>query len=356
MKGFQMSTPLSILLAILAFGVMIMLHELGHFLVAKAFHVQVNEFSIGMGPKFFSFQKGETLYSLRLLPMGGFCAMEGEDEVSENPRAFTSKPRWQRLLILAAGAFMNLLTGLVILIILVAPAKYATVPVIDAVAEEYTETGLCGIYPGDRIVKINGERVLLASDVSLFLDRYQGSLYTVVVERDGKLITLTDLPLEQRDLTLDGEPFFGYGIRYRVEETSFWDNMELAFYHCYDYVRLIRYSLVDLFTGKVGADQLSGPVGITSMMSEVATQADYTGFFNLIAFISINLGVMNLLPLPALDGGRLFFIIINAVSSLLFKKTIPNKYEGYVHLVGLGLFLLLFLYITVNDILRLVTT
>lgn len=351
-----MSTPLSILLAVLAFGVMIMLHELGHFLVAKAFGVQVNEFAIGMGPKLFGFKKGETSYSLRIIPVGGFCAMEGEDETSENPRAFTSKPRWQRFLILVSGAFMNLVTGFVILMFLIAPANYTTVPVIDEVAEEYTETGLCGIYPGDKIVKINGERVLLASDVSLFLDRYQGAPYTVVVERDGKNVTLTDLPLEQKQLTLDGEPFFGFGIRYRVEETDFRGNMKLALLHGYDYVRMIRYSLVDLFTGKVGADQMSGPVGITSMMTEVATQADYSGFFNLIAFISINLGVMNLLPLPALDGGRIFFIVINAISALLFKKSIPAKYEGYVHLVGLGLFLLLFLYVTVNDIIRLVTT
>ena len=350
-----MPTFLSILLAVLAFGFLVAAHEFGHFLVAKLSGVQVNEFAIGMGPKLFSFGKGETRYSLRLFPIGGFCAMEGEDEESENPRAFTRAKAWKRFLILIAGSTMNLIVGFLILVFLLAPSEYTTEPVISSLADEYTETGLAGIEAGDRILKINGERVWLTRDIAVLLDRYAGSPYEIVLKRNGEKIVLRDAVLEQKDLHFDGEDFHGYGIRYQPVKSSFFVNARDAVYSGLDYVRLVRFSLADLFSGRVGVRDMSGPVGITSVMTEVVSSADYLSFFNLVAFISINLAVMNLLPLPALDGGRVLFLLVGLLVKLFTKKTIPYKWEGYVHLAGLGLFIILIVYVTVNDIIRLVS-
>lgn len=350
-----MSNAISILLAILAFGFLVAVHELGHFIAAKSFGVQVNEFALGMGPRLCGFKKGETEYSLRLLPIGGYCAMESEDEESDNPRAFTRADAWKRFIILVAGATMNLIAGFLILILLIAPAKYTTEPVIDSLADQYTETGLSGILPGDRILKINGERVYLTSDIGLLLERYAGSPYEIVLSREGKRVTLENAILEKKDLTFDGEAFYGYGVRYAAVESGFFTNLKNAFGNGVDYVRLVRFSLVDLVSGHVGVQDMSGPVGITSVMTEVANEADYASFFNLVAFISINLAVMNLLPLPALDGGRVFFLLIGVLAKLFGLKPIPYKYEGYVHLVGLALFMALIVYVTFNDITRLIS-
>ena len=350
-----MPTFVSILLAVLAFGFLVAAHEFGHFIVAKLSGVQVNEFAIGMGPKLFSFGKGETRYSLRLFPVGGFCAMEGEDEESENPRAFTRAKAWKRFLILIAGSAMNLIVGFLILVFLLVPSEYTTEPVISDLADEYAETGLAGIQAGDRILKINGERVYLTRDIAVLLDRYAGSPYEIVLKRGSETITLRDTVLEKKDLHFDGEDFHGYGIRYQAIKSSFFVNARDAVFSGIDYVRLVRFSLADLFSGRAGVSDMSGPVGITSVMTEVVSSADYLSFFNLVAFISINLAVMNLLPLPALDGGRVLFLLVGLLIKLFTKKTIPYKWEGYVHLAGLGLFLILIVYVTVNDIIRLVS-
>ncbi|MBR0144857.1 MAG: site-2 protease family protein [Clostridia bacterium] len=350
-----MPTFVSVLLAVLAFGFLVAAHEFGHFIVAKLSGVQVNEFAIGMGPKLFSFGKGETRYSLRLFPIGGFCAMEGEDAESENPRAFTRAKAWKRFLILIAGSAMNLVVGFLILVFLLAPSEYTTEPVISSLADEYGETGLAGIEAGDRILKINGERVYLTRDIAVLLDRYAGSPYEIVLKRNGEKITLRDTILEKKDLHFDGEEFHGYGIRYQPVRSSFFVNARDAVYSGIDYVRLVRFSLADLFSGRAGVRDMSGPVGITSVMTEVVSSADYLSFFNLVAFISINLAVMNLLPLPALDGGRVLFLLVGLLVKLFTKKTIPYKWEGYVHLAGLGLFIILIVYVTVNDIIRLVS-
>ncbi|MBR5742268.1 MAG: site-2 protease family protein, partial [Clostridia bacterium] len=228
-------------------------------------------------------------------------------------------------------------------------------PVISDLADEYQETGLAGILPGDRILKINGERVWLTRDIALLLDRYAGSLYEIVLSRDGKKIVLSDAEITQKDLHFNGEDFHGYGIRYKAIKSTFFVNVRDAVLSGLDYVRLVRFSLADLLSGRAGVKDMSGPVGITSVMTEVVSSADYLSFFNLVAFISINLAVMNLLPLPALDGGRVLFLVVGLIVKLFTKKTIPYRFEGYVHLAGLGLFLVLIVYVTVNDIVRLVS-
>lgn len=189
----------------------------------------------------------------------------------------------------------------------------------------------------------------------MLLDRYAGSPYEIVLKRNGEKITLRDTILEKKDLHFDGEEFHGYGIRYQPVRSSFFVNARDAVYSGIDYVRLVRFSLADLFSGRAGVRDMSGPVGITSVMTEVVSSADYLSFFNLVAFISINLAVMNLLPLPALDGGRVLFLLVGLLVKLFTKKTIPYKWEGYVHLAGLGLFIILIVYVTVNDIIRLVS-
>lgn len=350
-----MNTFFSILLAVLAFGFLVVIHELGHFIAAKLSGVQVNEFAIGMGPKIIGFKKGETDYSLRILPIGGFCAMEGEDEDTGNSRAFTNKPVYKRLIILVAGSFMNFIAGFVILLILFAPAKYTAVPIISGIADEYTDEGPGGIMIGDRITSINGERVYMANDISLLLNRYYGEPYDIKIERDGEETVLEDAVLVKSDVTFNGEEFYGFGLRYSTAKAGFFINCRNAVYNGIDYVRLVRMGIVDLISGNVGVSDMSGPVGITTVMTEAVSSDNFGTFFSLVAFISINLSVMNMLPLPALDGGRIFFIFVNLVFRLFKKKPIEAKYEGYVHMIGFVLFLSLMVYVTYNDITRLLS-
>ena len=344
---------MTVVYAVIAFGVLIFVHELGHLLAAKAVKIRVNDFSIGMGPRLCGFKMGETSYSLRLFPIGGSCSMD-EDESSDDPRSFNNRPRLARLLVLVAGSAMNLLLGVIILFCLIAPSGAVTDGVISAFPPEI-EGSNGGLEVGDRIISINGERVYVAgSDVSMLLSRYSAP-YDIVVERKGEKMKIdADLKLGQYT-DQSGEKYTGYGIMLSVRELDFWGKLEYTLRYSANYVRMIRFSLVDLFSGKVGADQLSGPVGITATISQAADQKQFGVFFNLVGFIAINLAVMNLLPLPALDGGRVLFLAIEAVMALFGRKRLDPKYENYIHLAGLGLLLLLMVFVTYNDIVRLIS-
>lgn len=343
---------MQILYAIIAFGVLIFVHEMGHLLAAKAVGIKVNDFAIGMGPRLWGFRIGETTYSLRLLPIGGACSME-EDEESADPRSFNNRPRWSRLLVLVAGSFMNFLLGIIILFCLVAPINTVTDGVIGDFPPEISESN-AGLEIGDRIVSINGERIYVAgSDISLLLERYSAP-YDITVVRGGEKIKLKcDLKLGEYTDT-SGEKYTGYGIILSTRALDLGGKLAYTFRYAANYVRLIRLSLTDLFRGKVSADQLSGPVGITATMSQAAKQNQFRVFFNLIAFIAINLAVVNMLPLPALDGGRVLFLLVEAVMALFGLKRLNPKYENYVHLAGLALLLLLMVFVTYNDIARLI--
>ncbi|MBQ7485060.1 MAG: site-2 protease family protein [Oscillospiraceae bacterium] len=349
-----------VIVAILIFGVLIALHEAGHFLAAKACGVRVNEFSVGMGPAIFKKKKGDTLYALRALPVGGYCAMEGEDEASDDPAALNNQGFWRKLFIFAAGAAVNFLAGCVILFFLYINAGGFYVADIVSLHPDFPQQGESGVMVGDRIVAINGERVYLQSDVDLILRAVpldEDGTITVKLRRGGETLT--------RTLTLqtytgeDGEPYRAYGFSYGgVEEANLWVRLKYTVLNAIDFVRTVRLSLQMLITGQAGLQDLSGPVGIVSTITEVGNQSKTAGdavanIAYFAALIAVNLAVMNLLPLPALDGGRILFLVLNALATLLFRRSIPAKYEGYVHIAGLVLLLGLMAVITFQDVWKL---
>lgn len=348
---------LYILLAILMFGLLIAVHELGHFATAKWLGVQVNEFAVGMGPAIFKKQKGETLYSLRVFPIGGYCAMEGEDEDSDNPRAFERAAGWKKIIILSAGAFMNFVTGVILCLMLMIPIQQFATPTIDSLADGFPLQGESGLMAGDRIVSVDGERINNYDDLSLFFSRSNGKTMDLVIERDGTDIVLDKFPLYPREYTVDGEQVMRYGINFSVEEATLSNKLANGWHTATGFVRVVRLSLGDLVSGAAGVDDLTGPIGIVDTISQVGNEAPSTqvALYQILYFaalISVNLAVMNLLPLPALDGGRIFFLLLNGVSMSLFRKKIPTRYEGYVHMTGIILLMALMIFVTFGDILK----
>ena len=349
-----------ILAAILVFGVLIAVHELGHFMAAKACGVRVNEFSIGMGPTLWKKQKGETQYSLRLFPVGGFCAMEGEEEDSDDPTALNNQGFWAKLLIFAAGAAMNFIAGLLIILVLYADAQAFYVPVVAGVADGCPLESADGLQEGDRLLRIDGEKVYVYSDISLLMGLNKTGAFDLQIERNGEVITLRDFTMERREYTdQNGKAYTGYGLYFGAEEATLGRKLSYSWNNAMDFARLVRLSLQMLVTGQAGVKDLSGPVGIVSTMTQVGEQAATTraaveNIAYLAALIAVNLAVMNLLPLPALDGGKIFFLVINAVSMQLFKKQIPAKYENYIHFAGLILLLALMAVITFSDVWKLI--
>ena len=347
---------MSILFAILLFSVLIFVHELGHFAAAKLSGVQVNEFALFMGPAIWKKQVGETLYSIRTIPIGGYCAMEGEDGDSDNPRAFDKAAWWKRFIILVAGAAMNFITGVLLMAIVFMPARYAVAPVIESFAEYCTIDGEQGLMPGDRILELDGEKIYVQSDFSLILGLNPGDVHDLVVERDGKRVVLNDFLMERHEVTLDnGAKQMMFGMNFTLEELNFGGKLRYAWLQTLDTVRMVRLSLQMLVTGQAGLADMSGPVGIVQMMSETAeaSETSFDALLNLLyfgAFIAINLAVMNLLPIPALDGGRVVGLLITTVVEAVTRKKINPKYEGYLHGIGMIALLALMAIIMFKDI------
>ena len=341
---------LQIILAILAFGMLVIVHEFGHFITAKRGGVQVNEFWIGMGPTLLKKQHNGTLYCLKMLPFGGACVMEGEDSESDNDHAFGKASLPRRMLIVAAGALMNFLVGFLIVLAVIQPngpnGGYI-VSTIDSVDPASTAAAAGGLQAGDEILEVDGYNILLRSDFEMALSRGMDTTYEVVVRRDGEKVTLPAVVLEATIEGEDGRKMSG--LTFAEQPDSIGMHVNMAVRTSLNYARLVWVSLGMLVSGQVGVDQLSGPVGVASVM---ATTASYSisAFLQLVAFISINLGVMNLLPLPALDGGRLVFLIIEGIR----RKPVPAKYEGYIHAAGLMLLLALMVYVTGQDIVRII--
>ena len=350
-----------ILIAILIFGVLIALHEWGHFIAAKACGVRVNEFSIGMGPLLLQKTKGETDYSLRLLPIGGYCAMEGEDEDSDDPHALNRQSFWKQFVIFVAGAAMNFLTGFVILLCLYAGAAAFYTAEIAELNPGFPDEGEDGIMVGDEIYKINGERIYNRSDISTILQyKSRGDTMEMVVLRDGQKLTRT--LHKQTYTTEDGQEYRAFGFSYGgVVEATPGLKLKYAWYNALDYVRLVRLSLQMLITGAAGVRDLSGPVGIVSTISEMGQETEAAeGFaaalenvFFFGALIAVNLAVMNLLPLPALDGGKILILVVDAAAMLLFRKKIPQKFETAINAVGFVALMGLMLFVTFNDVIKL---
>ena len=350
-------TILYILLAILLFGVLIAIHEFGHFTAAKLCGVRVEEFAIGMGPVLWKKQKGETQYSLRAVPVGDFCAMAGEDEASDDPRAFTSQPVWKRLIILAAGSFMNFLLGLVIVIIIYAGATGFRAPVIVDFMDGCPYESAGGFQAGDRILSIDGHRIYQYSDIADFLSRGDGT-YDIVVRRDGKRVKLENFRLVPGEY--EGQETKMYGFYFGYDEATLGVKLENSWNTTMEFGRWVWLGLKELVRGDVGMKDMAGPVGIVDMMAETGEQAGSTAdalysIFYFTAFIAVNLAIMNMLPIPALDGGRVFLLIVTWIIETISKKKLDPKYEGYIHAAGMVLLLGLMAVIMFNDIIRIVT-
>ena len=348
---------LYVILAILLFGVLIAIHELGHFMVAKACGVRVDEFSIGMGPAIFKRQKGETLYSLRCVPIGGFCAMAGEDEQSSDPRAFTNQAPWKRVLILAAGSFMNFLLGLLIVVILYSSATGFRAPVLEGFMDGCPYTGEEGLQVGDRFYSVDGHRIYQYYDVSDFLTQGDGS-YDLVLIRDGKKLRLNDFELTP--VEYEGYENKMYGFYFGYDEATLGTKLQYSWNTTMEFGRWVWMGLSQLVSGEVGVKDMSGPVGIVDLMAETGEQAESVSdaVYNILylgAFIAVNLAMMNMLPIPALDGGRIFLLLVTWIIELVSQKRLDPKYEGYIHAAGMVLLLGLMAFVMFNDIVRIVT-
>ncbi len=347
---------MSVLFAILLFSLLIFVHELGHFATAKLFGVQVNEFAMFMGPAIFKKKVGETLYSIRCIPFGGYCAMEGEDEDTDNPRSFQKAAWWKRLIILVAGSAMNFLIGvLIVAIILSFSPRYAAPEVAEITQWSYLNTE-DGLKPGDTILEFNGDKIRVYEDFTLATLMLPAGNYDILVERNGEKVLLPDVRMERQKVQYeDGTVAMQYGISFQVKDTTAASVPGRILPTAMNHVKTVFVSLKMLFGGQVGLQDMTGPVGIVQLMSDTAQASPDAGaaLLNMLSiggFIAINLAVMNLLPIPALDGGRAVALLIVTGIEAVTKKKIDPKYEGYVHAAGMILLLGLMAVILFKDI------
>ena len=338
---------MSIIVALIVFGLLIFFHELGHFLLAKRGGIGVTSFSIGMGPAILKKQIGETEYALRILPFGGSCAMVGEDTESDAENAFNKKGVWTRISVVAAGPIFNFLlafVGAVIMILAIGVDK----PIIAEMIDGYPAYE-AGVRAGDEVISMNGRNIGVYRDVSLYVQLHQGETVDLVYARDGQRYETTIVPKMGEDgYYLMGITGGAYSkcdnplevIKYAGAEVGYW-------------IHVVFDSLKMMVTGQVGREDVGGPVRIVGMMGDVYEESAAIGSFavfinmlNMVIFLSANLGVMNLLPIPALDGGRLFIMLIEVVT----RRRVPEKIEGYIHTAGFMLLMGLMVFILFNDI------
>lgn len=341
-----MQTILYIIVTLLVFGILILAHEAGHFFVAKACKVKVNEFSIGMGPALFKKQGKETMYSIRALPIGGFVQMDGEDGEGTDANSFNKKPYWKRFLILVTGAFMNILLGFILICIINSMAKaLPTTTVADFDSDSVSDS--CGLRENDKILKINNYGVNSYLDITYGLATSGTDPVTVTVERDGETVVLNDVSFPIIEDESLGECFT---IDFRVfgKRRSFVSTVKYSFDWTVSISKSIYSFFGTLFTGHADLNQVSGPVGTTTVIGQ-SVQLGLDSLLLVVALISINLGIVNLLPFPALDGGRILFLAIEAVR----RKPMNQKVEVAFNAVGLVLLLGLMAVITIKDIIHL---
>ncbi len=342
---------LKIIIALLIFSLIIVIHEMGHFLLAKKNGIYVTEFSVGMGPRIVSFVKGETRYSLKLLPFGGSCMMLGEDEAIDDERAFGKKPVWARISVIAAGPIFNFILAFILALFIVGKIGY-DLPIVSEVMEGYPAQE-AGMQAGDKIIKINNEKINLYREVSIYVQLNQGKAADIVFEREGKEYNVTLVPQLDEET---GNYLFGFrGAGKKVKGNAI-TTIQYSAYEVKYWIKLTIKSIGMIFEGKVTKDDVQGPVGMVNMIGDTYEESKREGAFyvwlsmlNISIILSANLGVMNLLPLPALDGGRLVFLIIEAIRG----KPINQEKEGMVHFVGLMLLMALMILVMFNDIRRL---
>ena len=355
---------LTVIVSVLVFGFLIFIHEFGHYISARIFNVTIEEFSIGMGPRLVSWvsKKTNIRYSIALLPIGGFVMMPGEngedtdneeDPYANDPNTFGKKPVWQRFIITAAGATVNIVAGFLAMFIITLSINFGGTVVgvfyEDSELQEYYGEEIKvtsrdhGLQVNDKILKVDGKRVRILDEVSYEIMRKGNEPIDVVVERDGEIITLEDVVFPT---AVEQEQTFGvmdFKI-YRVEK-NFANVMKYTFVKGALIVRMVWESLIDLITGRYSFAAVSGPIGISSAIGDAA-KAGFISLLNMVVLISINLGVMNLIPFPALDGGRLLTQIIEMVT----RKRLPAKVEGIINAAGFAILMTFMLVVMVKDI------
>lgn len=345
----------TLILFVLIFGVVVVSHEFGHFLLAKANGIHVIEFSVGMGPNLFSFQKGDTKYSLKLLPIGGACMFEGEDGLNEkedgedHSGSFLNANVWARISTVVAGPLFNFILGFIVAFIMV----NMLVAVRDPIATEVVDGGAAqeaGLQPGDRILALNGSKIHLFEEIQLFCMTYRGGEVTVQYERDGVKGTTTLTP--QYD---ESAGYYMVGIMNAdFVEMSGLNSFRYAWYEMRYCVKMTWKSLEMLVQGQVSRQDVAGPVGIAVNVvgKTYETAKDYgwqsvlLSMLNITLMLTVNLGILNLLPVPALDGGRLVFLLWEAIT----HRPVPPEKEGIVHFIGLMFFMVLMVFLLFNDL------
>ena len=352
-----MGSFFSILFAILIFSFLIFIHEFGHFITAKLSGVQVNEFAMFMGPAIWKKKKGETLYSIRCIPIGGYCAMEGEDTDTDNPRSFQKAAWWKRLIILVAGATMNFIAGFLI-VVLVNACMLKVIPQVDFLRTGSTLAAEGGLQAGDTVLEMNGMKIETTNDFANILHADTNvTEFDVLVLRDGQQILLQDVTMIPQEFPENEEGAAGlaYGIQWTQVRRSFGEVITNSFTDCVYFVEMVWLSLGMLVSGDVGITDMSGPVGIVDQMTQMAASSAsvWIAVLNILyfgGFLAVNLGVMNLLPIPALDGGRVVSLLLTTFIEKITGKKLDPKYEGYVHGAGMVLLLGLMAVIMFKDI------
>ncbi len=342
----------SVLIFLLIFGLLVTSHEFGHFIIAKSGGIRVNEFFIGMGPTLWKKQKGETLYSIKLLPVGGACVFDGMDPIAEekgeyDERSFMNAPVWRRIATLFAGPFANFIIAYILAVVLVSFSAW-NFPVINKMTDN-SAAAEAGMQPGDKIISIDGEKVYMSGEVTMISQFAEGSPMDIVYERDGERHETTLVPkFSEEDQRYYMGVYMGeYG---KIEGPQ---ALKYAWYEVRYYFKTTYRSLALLVKGKLSKDDVSGPVGMVKMVDDTYEEVKPYGIsaviltmLSLTVLLSVNLGVMNLLPLPALDGGRLVFQFIEVI----IGKPVPPEKEGFVHMVGMIALMGLMVFILVNDI------
>lgn len=336
-------TVYPIIIAVLFFQLIIVIHEGGHFVAARLMKIKVNEFSIGMGPKLIQFTKGETKYTLRLVLFGGYCAMEGEDSDSDDENAFSNKRVIQRIFVVVAGAFMNLVLGLVIISIMVSTQSLIGTTTVAKFEDNALSSQTLEV--GDKIKSIDGMRVYTSTDVTTGLSRSTDNTVEFVVERNGEARTI-DVEFEMSEY--EGHQYINMDFFVLGVEKTFSSVIKESLAQFVSYCRMIFLSLHDLIVGRYGVSDISGPVGTVSIVS-TAVKTSLPTVLRIMALLTVNVGLFNLFPFPALDGWRLFVLVFEGI----FKKKLPLKFEWLINSIGLALLIGLMCVVTFSDITKL---
>lgn len=351
---------MSILIAFIIFGLIILVHEFGHFIVARKNGIVVEEFAIGMGPLIYGKQKGDTLYSIRLLPIGGYCKMLGADEDAQEEGSYTSKNVFQRMAVIIAGSSMNFVLSFILILIILSVNGHRSL-----IVENVTDGSpgyYAGLMPGDRIISIDNSRLFVFANAQTALFNNNNTPVEVLFNREGQRLTLVITPEHYQGSsyiigfnTVYFAGFFGETPD-GVPQASIFQTLAHSFWTVLHYIRIVIVGLTQLFTFNVPLDDVAGLVGIVNIIGDVYEAAieispwvAATQILNFAALLSANIAVFNLFPIPALDGGRLVFLFVEAVRG----KPISSEKEGFIHLIGLALLIGLIIIVTFNDILGL---